>query len=399
MAVSQRGGLEAAELNPPLRALLGPGPSPTHPRVYRAMAAPVLGHLDPAYLAIMDTVQELLRTAFRTHNRVTLALPGTGTAGMEAGVANLLEPGDTIVVGVAGYFAERICEMATRQGVKVVRVDAAWGTAVDPQKVREAVRAAGRVKVVATVQGETSTGVLQPLEEIAATAHEAGALVMVDAVTSFCTSPLDIDAWGLDYVYSCSQKGLSCPPGLSPVTVSDRAMDTIHARAQPPANWYLDLTLLERYWGPERMYHHTAPASMTYALYEGLRIVHEEGLDARWQRHRRNAGALSAGCGAMGLGLVVDEALRLPPLTTVYLPNGLDDAKSRGWLLNERNIEVGGGLGAFKGKVWRIGLMGHGSTPENVLLIVGALAEAAQAQGITLDAGAGLTAAQTVLAG
>lgn len=399
MAATQRGGLEAAELNPPLRVLLGPGPSPTHPRVYRAMQAPVLGHLDPAYLAIMDSVQELLRAAFRTRNRMTLALPGTGTSGMEAGVANLLEPGDTIVVGVAGYFAERICEMAGRYRANVVRVDAAWGTAVDAQQVREAVRTAGRVKLVAVVQGETSTGMLQPLEEIAAVAHEASALVMVDAVTSFCTSPLDVDAWGLDYVYSCSQKGLSCPPGLSPVTVGDRAMDAIHARAQPPANWYLDLTLLEKYWGPERAYHHTAPASMTYALYEGLRLVHEEGLDARWERHRRHARALYAACTAMGLGLVVDDTVRLPPLTTVRLPDGLDDPQARAWLLNERNIEVGGGLGVLKGKIWRIGLMGHGSTPENVLLIVSALAEAAKAQGITLDAGAGLTAAQAVLAG
>jgi alanine-glyoxylate transaminase / serine-glyoxylate transaminase / serine-pyruvate transaminase len=399
MVVGDRAGLEGSELNPPSRLLLGPGPSPTHPRVMRALAAPVLGHLDPAYLAIMDRLQELLRAAFRTHNRLTLALPGTGTSGMECGLANLLEEGDTVVVGVAGYFAERICEMASRYGAKVVRVEAAWGTAVDPQAMRAAIRAAGRVKLVAIVQGETSTGLLQPVEEIARAAHEAGALIMVDAVTSFCTSPLDVDAWGLDYVYSCSQKGLSCPPGLSPVTVSDRAMAAVHARGTPPRNWYLDLTLLAKYWGPERVYHHTAPASMTYALYEGLRIVLEEGLEARWTRHALNARAFAAGCTAMGLHLLVDEELRLPPLTTVFLPAGMDDAAGRKTLLERRGTEVGGGLGPFRGKLWRVGLMGAGSTAENVLLLIGALAEAAGAQNIELDDGAGLSAASRELFG
>src|SRR5579883_2437976 len=389
--------LEAAAVDPPARLLLGPGPSPTHPRVMRAMAAPVLGHLDPAYLAIMDRLQEMLRAAFRTQNRLTIALPGTGTSGMECGVANLLEEGDTVVVGVAGYFAERICEMATRYGAKVVRVEAQWGMPVPAEAVRAALRDAGRVKLVAIVQGETSTGLLQPVEEIARAAHEAGALVMVDAVTSFCTSPLDVDAWGLDYVYSCSQKGLSCPPGLSPITVSDRAMAAVHARAVPPRNWYLDLTLLEKYWGPERQYHHTAPAAMTYALYEGLRIVLEEGLEERWTRHARHARAFWAACEAMGLKLLVEEALRLPPLTTVLLPDGLDDARARAFVLHQRNIEVGGGLGPFRGKLWRVGLMGQGSTAENVLLLIAALAEAAQAQGIALDNAAGLSAASRVL--
>ncbi len=399
MVVGERAGLEGAELNPPARLLLGPGPSPTHPRVTRALTAPVLGHLDPAYLAIMDRLQEMLRAAFRTQNRLTLALPGTGTSGMECGVANLIEEGDTIVVGVAGYFAERICEMATRYGAKVVRVEAAWGTPVQPDAIRAALRDAGRVKLVALVQGETSTGLLQPVEEIARAAHEAGALVMVDAVTSFCTSPLDVDAWGLDYVYSCSQKGLSCPPGLSPITVSDRAMAAVHARAAPPRNWYLDLTLLEKYWGPERQYHHTAPAAMTYALYEGLRIVLEEGLEERWTRHARNARGFWAACEAMGLSVLVEEPLRLPPLTTMLLPEGLDDARARSYLLAERSIEVGGGLGPYRGKLWRVGLMGQGSTAENVLLLIGAMAEAARAQGVALDDAAGLAAASHVLFG
>lgn len=385
------------ELNPPVRTLLGPGPSGTHPRVYRAMAAPVLGHLDPAYLQIMNELQLMLRAAFRTQNRMTLALPGTGTAGMEAAMANLLEPGDTIVIGVAGYFGERMVDMAGRYGAHVVRVDSEWGTIVAPARLRDAVTAAGRVKAVAIVQGETSTGVLQPVQEIAQIAHAAGALAIVDAVTSFCTCALAVDEWELDYVYSCTQKGLSCPPGLSPITVSERAMHAIAARRERPSNWYLDLTLLEKYWGPERVYHHTAPASMTYALHEGLRVVLEEGLPARVARHERHARALHAACEAMGMPLAAQAGHRLPPLTTVRIPAGVDDAQARGALLRERGIEIGGGLGAFRGQAWRIGLMGYTSTAENVLLVVGALAEAAAAQGVRLDVAAGLAAAANVL--
>jgi len=389
----------AAELNPPVRILLGPGPSATHPRVYRAMAAPMVSHLDPAYLQIMDDVQAMLRAAFRTQNRMTLALPGTGTSGMEAAMANLLEPGDTIVIGVAGYFGERMVEMAARYGASVVRVDAAWGTVVEPQRIRDAVRGAGRVRAVAIVQGETSTGVLQPIDEVARIAHEAGALVIVDAVTSFCTCELAVDAWELDYVYSCSQKGLSCPPGLAPISVSERAMQAIHARGRPVSNWYLDLTLLEKYWGPERAYHHTAPASMTYALHEGLRIVLEEGLPARIARHQKHAQAAQAAFEAMGMPLAAQAGHRLPPLTTVRIPEGVDDVQARGHLLRERGLEVGGGLGAFRGKAWRVGLMGHSSTAENVLLVAGALAEACAAQGVRVDAAAGSAAASKLLFG
>ncbi|MHB8574056.1 MAG: pyridoxal-phosphate-dependent aminotransferase family protein [Dehalococcoidia bacterium] len=387
------------ELKPPVRTLLGPGPSMTHPRVYRAMVAPVLGYLDPAFVQIMDEIQYMLRAAFRTQNRVTLALPGTGTSGMEAGIANLLEPGDTIVIGVAGYFAERMVEMAKRHRANVVRVEAEWGGIVPPDKIREAVRGAGRVKVVAAVQGETSTGVLQPVQEIAAIAHEAGALAMVDAVTSFCTCELATDAWELDYVYSCTQKGLSCPPGLSPITLSERAMQAIGARRDPPSSWYLDLTLLAKYWGAERVYHHTAPASMMYALHEGLRVVLEEGLPQRVERHVTNAKALYAACDALGLRLLADENHRLPPLTTVGIPEGVDDATVRSRLLNERNLEIGGGLGVFRGKAWRIGLMGASSTAENVLLVVGAICEAMAAQGHRADLPAGLGAASGVLFG
>jgi len=387
----------AAELNPPIRTLLGPGPSATHPRVYRAMTAPVLGYLDPAYLQIMDELQRLLRAAFRTQNRMTLALPGTGTSGMEAAMANLLEPGDAIVIGVAGYFGERMVDMANRYGARVIRVDTEWGTIVDPDRIRQAVRSAARVKAVAIVQGETSSGVYQPVAEIAQIAHEAGALVVVDAVTSFCTCELAPDEWQLDYVYSCTQKGLSCPPGLSPVTVSDRAMQAVHDRKAPPSNWYLDLALLEKYWGPERVYHHTAPATMTYALHEALRAVLEEGLPARVERHVRNAEAFQAACTAMGLGLQVQAVHRLPPLTTVQIPAGVDDARLRASLLQERGIEIGGGLGALRGRVWRVGLMGYGSTAENVLLITGALAALMAAQGHPIDTTAGLSAASARL--
>jgi len=389
--------LEAAAVDPPQRLLLGPGPSPTHPRVTRALGAPVLGHLDPAYVAIMDRVQAMLRAAFRTTNRVTLALPGTGTAGMECGVANLLEEGETVVVCIAGYFGGRIAEMAERYGARVLRIEAPWGEAIDAEAVRALVRSAGRVKLVAIVQGETSTGVLQPVEEIARIAHELGALIMVDAVTSFCTSPLDVDAWGLDYVYSCSQKGLSCPPGLAPVTVSERAMAAIRSRATPVRSWYLDLTLLEKYWGPERQYHHTAPASMVYGLHEGLRVVLEEGLEERWSRHARHARAFWAACNALGLDLLVDEPLRLAPLTTVRVPDGIDEARVRRELLEQFGIEIGSGLGPLRGRVWRIGLMGYGSTAENVLLITAALASALRSQGARPDTGAALRAAAEVL--
>jgi len=384
-------------VNPPVRTLLGPGPSATHPDVYRAMMSPVISHLDPAYLQIMDEVQDMLRAAFRTRNRVTLALPGTGTAGMEAAMANLLEPGDTIVIGIAGYFGERMAEMAGRYGARVVRVDAEWGTPVEPERIRDAVRGAGRVKAVAIVHGETSTGVLQPVGEVARIAHDAGALVIVDAVTSFATCELAVDEWELDYVYSCTQKGLSCPTGLSPITVNERAMQAIHARGAKVPNWYLDLTLLEKYWGPERVYHHTAPATMFYALHEGLRLVLEEGLTQRVTRHQKNAAAFAAACEAMGMPLRVAAEFRLPPLTTVRVPDGVDEAAVRARLLKERSIEIGAGLGALRGEVWRVGLMGYSSTEANVLLIARALAEAVEAQGRSVDVAAGLGAASKVL--
>lgn len=369
----------AIDVHAPARLLLGPGPSPVHPRVARAMAEPVLGHLDPAYLAILDETQALLRQTFRTDNRVTLALPGTGSSGMEAAMVNLLEPGETAIIGVAGYFGERMVEVARRQGAHVVRVDAPWGAAVPADAIGQALAAHPGARMVAIVQGETSTGVLQPVREIARLARGAGALMVVDAVTSFGGVQLEADAWEIDFIYSCTQKCLGCPPGLSPVTVSERAMDRIAARELSVANYYLDLTLLAKYWGPERIYHHTSSAPLTYALRAGLGLLHEEGLDARIVRHERNAAALRAGLEQLGIEPLVRDGW-LPMITTARVPAGVDEARVRGRLLSERNIEIGAGLGPLRGQVWRIGLMGHGSSEDNVATLLDALRAALAAE-------------------
>ena len=389
--------LPGSSINPPVRHLLGPGPSPVHPLVTRALGAPVLGHLDPAYLALLDETQALLRVAFRTENRVTLALPGTGSSGMEAVMANLLEPGDTAIIGVAGYFGARMVEVASRQGARVVPVEAPWGSAIAPDQVEAAFDAHPNARMVAIVQGETSTGVLQPVREIAALARERGALMVVDAVTSFGGVELDVDGWSLDFVYSCSQKCLGCPPGLSPVTVSERAMERIGARTHPIPDFYLDLPLLARYWGPERVYHHTSSAPLTYALRVALALLHEEGLEARIARHARNAAALRAGLEAMGIAPLVGDGW-LPMITTARVPAGVDDARVRSRLLAEHDIEIGAGLGPLRGAIWRFGLMGHGSSPAYVLLLLQALAAVLDAEGAPVDAGAGLSAAAALLA-
>ena len=361
--------LPAADINPPVRHLLGPGPSPVHPRVARAISAPVLGHLDPAYLKIMDETQALLRAAFRTENRVTLALPGTGSSGMEAAMVNLLEAGDTAIIGVAGYFGERMVDVASRQGANVVRVDAPWGSIIQPAAIDAALKANPGARLVAVVQGETSTGVLQPVREIAALARAAGALMVVDAVTSFGGVDLHIDEWGIDFCYSCTQKCLGCPPGLSPITVSERAMERVAARTRPVPNFYLDLTLLAKYWGPERVYHHTASSPLLYTLHTGLLLLHEEGLDKRIERHRNVAGRLRAGLGELGIQPLVTDNW-LPMITTAQVPEGVDEAKVRQRLLAEYDIEVGAGLGPLRGKVWRIGMMGHGAQSVNVHLLL-----------------------------
>lgn len=312
-------------------------------------------------------------------------------------MVNLLEPGDTAVIGVAGYFGERLVDVASRQGAAVVRVESEWGTPIQPERFIQAVKDNPRARLAAIVQGETSAGVLQPIEPIARAVRETDTLLVVDAVTSFGGTALPVDEWGVDFVYSCSQKCLGCPPGLSPVTAGPRVVDRLAAREHPVANFYLDLGLLGKYWGPERAYHHTAPAPLVYALYEGLRLVQEEGLEERYARHRRNAAALYAGLEALGLALHVQPEHRLPMLTTVRIPEGVDDARVRGALLAEHTIEIGGGLGPLRGKVWRIGVMGHGSRPETVLLLLSALESVLTAQGYRAEPGVALAAAQAAL--
>ena len=391
-----------SDLNPPPRILLGPGPSNVHPRVYQAMMAPILGHLDPDFLHIMDETKELLRAVFRTQNEETIAVSGTGSAGMEAAVANLIEPGERAVVCINGFFGDRIAEMASRYGAEVTRVEAEWGRIIDAEAVEAALKAADRAsgtKLVAIVHAETSTGIRQPLDDMARLAHDHGALLLVDTVTSLGGCEVAVDDWGIDACYSASQKCLSCPPGMAPLTFGPRAADALRSRETKVRSWYLDMTLLDNYWGGKRAYHHTAPITMVYALREGLRLVLEEGLEARFGRHQRHGQALGAGLEAMGLTLHVQEAYRLPLLTTVRIPEGVEDLKLRRALLYEHNIEIGGGLGPLAGKVWRIGLMGVGSSAENVLAVLQALEQELSAQGFRLEKGAGVAAADRALGG
>jgi alanine-glyoxylate transaminase/serine-glyoxylate transaminase/serine-pyruvate transaminase len=354
------------------RVLMGPGPELVHPRVTAAMSAPLLGHLDPEFLGMMDRTQELLRYAFQTANRLTLPISGTGSAGMEAAVASLVERGDPVLVCVNGYFSTRIAEMARRHGGEVETIERGWGEVFDPDELQAALRRRP-ARVVAVVHAETSTGALQPLDGIAQVVHAEGALLLVDAVTSLAGVPVAVDELGLDLVYSGTQKCIGAPPGLAPLTVGPRAEARIGARSTAVDTWYLDLSLLQRYWGPERTYHHTAPISLNFALYEALRMIAEEGLEARWARHRANAELLWAGLEELGLPLHVPAERRLPMLTTVRIPDGVDDAEVRGRLLRDYRIEIGGGLGPLKGQVWRIGLMGHSSSQENVELLLGAM--------------------------
>jgi len=341
-------------------------------RVLRAMAHPLVGHLDPKFIELMKEVQEGLRYVFQTKNQMTLPVSGTGSAGMESTVANLLEPGDTIMIGVNGYFGERLCDMASRYGATVNRLDKPWGDVFTPEEI-DAELKKKPAKVVAIISAETSTGALTSLEGMAEVVHKHGALLLVDCVTSLGGIPLKIDEWDIDIAYSGTQKCLSCPPGLSPVTIGARARDAFHQRKTKVANWYLDMTMLEHYWGDERTYHHTAPISMNYALREALRLVMEEGLEARYQRHRENSQMLWDGLEDLGLKLIVPIERRLPSLTTVTVPDGVNDMEVRKRLLEDFNIEIAGGLGAFKGKAWRIGLMGYSSRKENVVLLLSAL--------------------------
>lgn len=362
----------------PERILLGPGPSNVHPRVLAALARPTLGHLDSAFVEIMNDVCARLRGVFRTSNPLTLPVSGTGSAGMEAVMVNLLEPGDRVVVGVNGVFGGRMAEVAARCGAEVHRLTQPWGRVFAERGILEAAERV-KPKVVAVVHAETSTGAHQPVEGLGRALHGMGVLFALDCVTSLAGAPVEIDAWGVDAAYSGTQKCLSCPPGLAPVTFSPRAVEAMEGRRAPVQSWYLDMKLVRQYWGSERVYHHTAPVNMIFALQEALKLVEEEGLEARWARHRASHERLRAGLARMGIRYVSEEGRHLPMLNAVGIPAGIEDAPGRRRLLDEHSIEIGPGLGEFKGRAWRIGLMGHGSTARNVdlaLEAIGALAPA-----------------------
>jgi alanine-glyoxylate transaminase/serine-glyoxylate transaminase/serine-pyruvate transaminase len=380
----------------PLRKLMGPGPLDVHPRVYQALQSPVIGHLDPAYLKVLDRIGDLLRSVFKTNNKVTHASPGTGTAGMEACVANLLEPGDKALVCVHGYFGDRIRQMVERQEADLTVIESEWGSPTDPEKIEKELKK-GDFKVITLVHAETSTGVIQSMDEVARLAREHGTMILLDAVTSLGGIDIKVDEWGIDAAYSCSQKCIGAPSGLAPVTFSERAITAAKNRKHPIRSWYLDIPLLEKYWGPERVYHHTSSSTLNYALLEALMVIEEEGLDNRFARHLKNHRALVAGVEGMGLQMLVKPEHRLPTLNTVRIPEGVDDVKVRGYLLETFNLEIGGGLGVLKGKVWRVGLMGYSSSAENVLFFLSSLSRALSVQGCKTDLKAGLDAAMSEL--
>ena len=388
------------DFTPPHRLLLGPGPSLVHPRVLRALSAPLLGHLDPAFLPVMNEIQGLLRHVFGTANRFTIAVSGTGSAGMEAAIVNVVEPGDAVVVGINGVFGSRLAAMVERCGGKSIRAEAPWGTCIDPAAIEQALRRSGPVKAVAIVHAETSTGVWQPLDSIAELCHEHSALFIVDAVTSLGGVPVDVDLVGIDVCYSGTQKCLSCPPGLAPFTMSDRALTSVKQRRTPCQSWYLDMGLIADYWAEgTRAYHHTAPISMLYALREALRLVEEEGLAARYRRHQINSDALVAGLRELGLSPLPPAGQRLPMLNCVTIPAQIPEADVRAQLLAEYGIEIGGGLGPVKGKVWRIGLMGESSTEAHVLTLLNALEALFVRHGWSTSPGIALDAAARVYRG
>lgn len=382
------------DIDPGERVLMGPGPSDVSARVLRALAAPCIGHLDPYFLSVMDESQKLLRYVFQTTNPLTMPMSGTGSSGMETCFVNLVEPGDDVVVCVNGVFGTRMSDIVERLGGNLIRVDAEWGRAVDPEAVRKAI-AGKSPKVLAVVHAETSTGVCNPLDDFAALAREAGALLLVDTVTSLGGMEVAVDDTGIDAVYSGTQKCLSCPPGLSPVSFSPAAVKALDDRKTPVVSWYLDLSMIRNYWDENRKYHHTAPINMIYGLREALRLVAEEGLEARWQRHLLNHRALVAGVEAMGLSMFVPEAERLPMLNAIGIPDGADDKKVRGALLQNFGIEIGAGLGPLAGKIWRVGLMGHSSRHKNVFLFLSALETVLKSQGVEVASG-GLEAAGAV---
>jgi len=384
---------QVGELNPPYRLMLTPGPSSVDPRVYRALATPLVGHLDPWFKTCMDDTQVLLRQIFQTENRLTMPLSASGSGGIEASVLNALEDGDEAIVAVNGVFSDRMYEIASRATTKVIKVEAPYGLPVDAEDVRRAGKGK-KIKMIGLAHGETSSGVVTKIDAYRKVADELGALLVVDTVASLAAVPLHVDGERVDICFSGSQKAISAPPGMSPITVSAAAEEVFRKRKTKVQSWYFDLTTAMNYWGKERLYHHTPPISLIYALREAMRIVVEEGLEARWERHRVNQLALIAGVEAMGLGLLVkNPADRLPTVTAVMIPSGIDDVKVRNQLLEEFNIEIAGGFGPVKGKIWRVGLMGYCSQKPFVLLFLSAMEKVLQDQGYRAPAGAGVAAA------
>jgi len=387
--------MNISSFHPPERTLMGPGPSDVNPRILEAMSRPTIGHLDPEFVRMMDEMKELLQYAFQTKNKMTMPVSAPGSAGMECCFVNLVEPGDKVIVCQNGVFGGRMKENVTRSGGIIIPVDDEWGKAVDPAKLEEALKANPDAKIVAFVHAETSTGALSDAKTLVELAHRYDCLAIVDAVTSLGGVPVLVDEWGIDAIYSGSQKCLSCTPGLSPVSFNEAAVNKISQRKHPVQSWFLDLNLVMAYWGEgaKRAYHHTAPVNALYALHEAVVVLQEEGLEAAWERHQKNHLALHAGIIAMGLEFIAKEGERLPQLNTVTIPEGVDDAAVRNKLLQDHNLEIGGGLGALAGKAWRIGLMGYASNKTNVLLFLGALESILSGMGANINSGVAVQAA------
>ena len=386
------------ELQPPQKVLLGPGPSTVHPRVLQALSLPVMGHLDPAFFQVMDDVCEMLRMVFHTTNSMTVPISSTGTGAMETACANIIEPGDSMLVCRNGYFGIRLADIAERCGATVHVMDTPWGKAVDSQMLKDELKKHPGLKAVGVIHAETSTGVLSDMKELVDVIHESGALAIVDAVTSLGGHEVRMDDWGIDVCYSATQKCLGAPPGLAPISLSPAAMDVVAKRPSKVQSFYFNLKDLEAYWNQTRAYHHTSPINMTYALREALRMMMEEGQENRINRHARVAAALRAGAEALGLSLLAEEGHRLNPLTTLSIPEGIEDAKVRRALLNDYDIEIGGGLGEFAGKAWRVGLMGESARERNVFALLSALETILSKEGYEVAFGASLSAAQRIIA-
>ena len=387
--------MTAPALNPPKRILMGPGPSDIHPRVLEAIGKDTVGHLDPFFLETMNEMQNMLRALMKTENPLTFAVSATGSAGMETAIVNSVEPGDNMLVCINGVFGNRMTDVAERAGANVSNIEKPWGEVFSVDDIVQGIEQSNPA-VVGIVMAETSTGAFQPIKEIAQAVRDAGALLLVDAVTSLGGMNVEVDNWGIDILYSGSQKCLSCPPGLAPVSFGPRAVEKLNNRKEKVRSWYLDATMLASYWGEERVYHHTAPINMTYALYEALRVIHEEGLENCFKRHLDTHRALKAGLETLGIDYNADPNHQLPMLNAVKIPEGIDDSAVRSALLNEFGIEIGGGLGAFKGKVWRIGLMGYAARKENVVLFLSALEELLKRHNYQLEPGAAVDAANSI---